>query len=198
MLPLPGSPASSWAMYRARLREIFQGADIRVCAAFWLFGMHLLWLLAAMERLNTYRSRKQRALCHHPLCCPRSRRSLSTQGRCPPLRCHPLFPHEITRAILHPGNTLPYSRHIAVYLVSLGDAPHCVDACVHGWWHHIDENGGRSVGQSELWGWGIELRKLDTLLRSLQFGRMGKRYWRCRLGRCRSVCFSHDIHRLKQ
>ena len=38
MLPLPGSPASSWAMYRARLAAIFSGADPRVCLAFWLFG----------------------------------------------------------------------------------------------------------------------------------------------------------------
>ena len=40
MLPLPGSPASSWAMYRARLAAIFSGADFRVCSAFWLFGKH--------------------------------------------------------------------------------------------------------------------------------------------------------------
>ena len=40
MLPLPGSPASSWAMYRARLAAIFRGADPRVCTAFWLFGKH--------------------------------------------------------------------------------------------------------------------------------------------------------------
>lgn len=35
---MPGSPASSWALYRARLRAVFHGADPRVCAAFWLFG----------------------------------------------------------------------------------------------------------------------------------------------------------------
>lgn len=38
MLPLPGSPASSWALYRARFRAIFQGADSSVLVAFWLFG----------------------------------------------------------------------------------------------------------------------------------------------------------------
>jgi battenin len=38
MLPLPGSPASSWALYRARFRAVFQGADASVLVAFWLFG----------------------------------------------------------------------------------------------------------------------------------------------------------------
>lgn len=38
MLPLPGSPASSWARFRERFKAIFSGADPRVCIAFWLFG----------------------------------------------------------------------------------------------------------------------------------------------------------------
>lgn len=38
MLPLPGSPVSSWALYRARFRAVFQGADLSVLVAFWLFG----------------------------------------------------------------------------------------------------------------------------------------------------------------
>lgn len=37
-LPLPGSPSSSWGMYKARLRAVFAGANPRVCIAFWLFG----------------------------------------------------------------------------------------------------------------------------------------------------------------
>jgi len=37
-LPLPGSPASSWAVYKARFKAVFDGAEPRVCAAFWLFG----------------------------------------------------------------------------------------------------------------------------------------------------------------
>lgn len=37
-LPLPGSPSSSWGMYKARLRAVFAGANPRVCVAFWLFG----------------------------------------------------------------------------------------------------------------------------------------------------------------
>jgi hypothetical protein len=37
-LPLPASPASSWALYRARLKVLFQGADVSVLLAFWLFG----------------------------------------------------------------------------------------------------------------------------------------------------------------
>lgn len=41
-LPMPGSPAASWAVYRARLKAVFDGADPRVCAAFWLFGEYCL------------------------------------------------------------------------------------------------------------------------------------------------------------
>ncbi|KAN0112337.1 batten's disease protein Cln3 [Hyaloscypha variabilis] len=39
LLPLPGSPGSSWAIYKARFRAIFQGADASVLIAFWLFGV---------------------------------------------------------------------------------------------------------------------------------------------------------------
>ncbi|KAH0544853.1 hypothetical protein FGG08_001082 [Glutinoglossum americanum] len=35
---MPGAPASSWAAYRSRFKAAFAGADLRVCAAFWLFG----------------------------------------------------------------------------------------------------------------------------------------------------------------
>ena len=41
MLPLPGSPDSSWARFRERLKATFSGADPRVCVAFWLFGTYL-------------------------------------------------------------------------------------------------------------------------------------------------------------
>lgn len=54
MLPLPGSPASSWAMYGARLAALFRGADPRVCTAFWLFGLinnvlYVIILSAALD-----------------------------------------------------------------------------------------------------------------------------------------------------
>ncbi|KAI2777606.1 Batten's disease protein Cln3 [Daldinia loculata] len=39
LLPMPGSPSSSWALYRARLASIFQNADASVLTAFWLFGL---------------------------------------------------------------------------------------------------------------------------------------------------------------
>ncbi|CAG8975481.1 hypothetical protein HYALB_00004799 [Hymenoscyphus albidus] len=39
LLPLPGSPGSSWAMYKARFKGLFSGADTSVLAAFWLFGL---------------------------------------------------------------------------------------------------------------------------------------------------------------
>lgn len=38
LLPLPGSPGSSWPMYRARLKALFHGADATVVVSFWLFG----------------------------------------------------------------------------------------------------------------------------------------------------------------
>lgn len=48
MLPLPGSPDSSSARFRERLKATFSGADPRVCVAFWLFGM----LTRLRDRLN--------------------------------------------------------------------------------------------------------------------------------------------------
>ncbi|KAK0653195.1 Protein BTN1 [Lasiodiplodia hormozganensis] len=39
MLPMPGTPAASWAVYKAKFKSVFEGADPRVCAAFWLFGL---------------------------------------------------------------------------------------------------------------------------------------------------------------
>ncbi|KAL8935003.1 MAG: hypothetical protein Q9216_005633 [Gyalolechia sp. 2 TL-2023] len=54
MLPLPGSPSSSWAMFKARLRAILIGIDLRVGAAFWLFGLinnvlYVIILSAALD-----------------------------------------------------------------------------------------------------------------------------------------------------
>ncbi|KAH6640091.1 batten's disease protein Cln3 [Truncatella angustata] len=39
LLPMPGSPSSSWAVYQARLAAIFRNADNAVLVAFWLFGL---------------------------------------------------------------------------------------------------------------------------------------------------------------
>ncbi|KAL6710796.1 battenin CLN3 protein [Coniothyrium glycines] len=54
LLPMPGPPASSWALYRARLRAAFEGCDPRVFAAFWLFGLinnvlYVIILSAALD-----------------------------------------------------------------------------------------------------------------------------------------------------
>ncbi|KAL4893117.1 CLN3 protein-domain-containing protein [Aspergillus ambiguus] len=54
MLPLPGSPSSSWGRFRERLIALFHGADLRVCAAFWLFGLinnvlYVIILSAALD-----------------------------------------------------------------------------------------------------------------------------------------------------
>ncbi|KAJ4369176.1 battenin CLN3 protein [Neocucurbitaria cava] len=51
---MPGSPASSWAVYRARLKAVFHGADPRVCAAFWLFGLinNVLYVIILSSALD--------------------------------------------------------------------------------------------------------------------------------------------------
>ncbi|KAL8666383.1 MAG: hypothetical protein Q9202_001406 [Teloschistes flavicans] len=54
MLPLPGSPASSWEMFAARFKAAFHGPNVRVCTAFWLFGLinnvlYVIILSAALD-----------------------------------------------------------------------------------------------------------------------------------------------------
>ncbi|KUJ13500.1 protein btn-1 [Mollisia scopiformis] len=54
MLPLPGSPASSWAIYKSKFKALFQGADTSVLIAFWLFGLinnvsYVIILSAALD-----------------------------------------------------------------------------------------------------------------------------------------------------
>ncbi|KAF2745806.1 batten's disease protein Cln3 [Sporormia fimetaria CBS 119925] len=53
-LPLPGSPAATWAVYRSRLKAAFAGADGRVYAAFWLFGLlnNLLYVVVLSAALD--------------------------------------------------------------------------------------------------------------------------------------------------
>ncbi|KAI5462064.1 batten's disease protein Cln3 [Mariannaea sp. PMI_226] len=36
---MPGTPSSSWAVYKARLASIFRNNDLKVVVAFWLFGL---------------------------------------------------------------------------------------------------------------------------------------------------------------
>ncbi|KAF2277680.1 batten's disease protein Cln3 [Westerdykella ornata] len=52
--PMPGSPAASWAVYRARLKAAFAGADHRVYIAFWLFGLlnNLLYVVVLSAALD--------------------------------------------------------------------------------------------------------------------------------------------------
>ena len=40
MLPLPGAPSTSWAMYQERLRSLLSSSNVRVYSAFWLFGQY--------------------------------------------------------------------------------------------------------------------------------------------------------------
>ncbi|KAL5114098.1 battenin CLN3 protein [Pleosporales sp. CAS-2024a] len=51
---MPGSPAASWSTYRARLGAVVDGADPKVIAAFWLFGLinnvlYVIILSAALD-----------------------------------------------------------------------------------------------------------------------------------------------------
>ncbi|KAL2752386.1 hypothetical protein ACRALDRAFT_2022299 [Sodiomyces alcalophilus JCM 7366] len=39
LLPMPGSPSSSWALYRARVSALLRHVDTHVIVAFWLFGL---------------------------------------------------------------------------------------------------------------------------------------------------------------
>ncbi|KAK4163803.1 protein BTN1 [Cladorrhinum sp. PSN259] len=57
-LPLPGSPASSWSLYRARLASLLRNPDTGVIIAFWLFGLinnvlYVLLLSAAQDLVGS-------------------------------------------------------------------------------------------------------------------------------------------------
>ncbi|RYC53840.1 hypothetical protein CHU98_g12369 [Xylaria longipes] len=39
LLPMPGSPSASWALYKARLASVLQHSGASVLIAFWLFGL---------------------------------------------------------------------------------------------------------------------------------------------------------------
>ncbi|KAK4184026.1 protein BTN1-like protein 2 [Podospora australis] len=58
LLPLPGSPASSWALYRARLGAFFQDTNTSILVAFWIFGLinnilYVLLLSAAQDLVGS-------------------------------------------------------------------------------------------------------------------------------------------------
>ncbi|KAF2404957.1 batten's disease protein Cln3 [Trichodelitschia bisporula] len=51
---MPGPPSASWPRLKARLKATFDGADLRVCIAFWLFGLinnvlYVIILSAALD-----------------------------------------------------------------------------------------------------------------------------------------------------
>ncbi len=54
MLPVPGSSTWSWSRFKARIQTKFEEADLRVCIAFWLFGLvnnilYVIILTAALD-----------------------------------------------------------------------------------------------------------------------------------------------------
>ncbi|KAF1733828.1 Protein BTN1 [Beauveria bassiana] len=57
-LPLPGSPSSSWDAYAARLNALWHHRNMKVVAAFWLFGLinnvlYVIILSAAQDLVGT-------------------------------------------------------------------------------------------------------------------------------------------------
>lgn len=58
LLPMPGSPSSSWAVYRARLSAMFRHADTQVVVAFWLLGAFALALSLVAPSLLTPRKKQ--------------------------------------------------------------------------------------------------------------------------------------------
>lgn len=75
-LPMPGTPAASWAVYRARLKSVFAGADYRVYAAFWLFGIYATDTAPDGNRLTEIRRpAEQPSLCRRSIRCPRPGRT---------------------------------------------------------------------------------------------------------------------------
>ena len=83
LLPLPGSPGSSWALYLARFKAIFHGADASVLVAFWLFGTAPTHNEQGKFSDSHPRSHQQCILRDHPL-----RRARSRRPRCPQI-CRP-------------------------------------------------------------------------------------------------------------
>ncbi|KAI0484050.1 BTN1 protein [Xylariaceae sp. FL0804] len=58
LLPMPGSPSSSWALFGARLASVFRNPDLAVLLAFWLFGLmnnvlYVLILSAAQDLVGS-------------------------------------------------------------------------------------------------------------------------------------------------
>ncbi|KAI1471800.1 Batten's disease protein Cln3 [Daldinia caldariorum] len=58
LLPMPGSPSSSWALYRARIASIFRNTDTSILVAFWLFGLinnvlYVIILSAALDLVGS-------------------------------------------------------------------------------------------------------------------------------------------------
>ncbi|KAB5585211.1 batten's disease protein Cln3 [Coniochaeta sp. 2T2.1] len=58
LLPLPGAPSSSWALYKARILSILRNGDTAVLVAFWLFGLinnvlYVIILSAAQDLVGT-------------------------------------------------------------------------------------------------------------------------------------------------
>lgn len=165
--PLPGAPSSSWAMWKARIRASFEGADLRVCTAFWLFGT-LLSLNHHLHILIFGRTDQQRPLRYHPLGCPRPRRSRRTQRRCPPRRRGSILPRQVMRPILHQPNPILLAHHPLLCTLSMRDASRSFHTQLHRRRPHRHKDGRRSPSEPKQRRRRTELPRLNTLLRTFQ------------------------------
>lgn len=167
MLPLPGAPSSSWAMWKARIKASFEGADLRVCTAFWLFGT-LLSLNDDSLILIFRRTDQQCPLRDHPLRCPRPRRSQRTQRRCPPRRRGSILPRQAMRPILHQPDPILLAHHPLLCTLSMRNASRSFHTQLHRRRHHRHKDGRRSPGKPKQRRRRTQLPRLDTLLRTIQ------------------------------
>lgn len=118
LLPMPGSPPSSWAIYGSRLHSLVKHPNTRVVVAFWLLGAHSNPIICHVNLVRhaaeltvclvfaRHRPDQQCALRNHPLRCPGPRR-LAAERRRPPRRCRSLILHEAHRSILYSSRAIP-------------------------------------------------------------------------------------------
>ena len=197
MLPFPGTPSSSWAMWKSRLKAIFEAADPRVCTAFWLFGTRIIihhQYVWELPQLTGSRSGQQCPLRDHPLRCTRSRRARCSQRCRSSCRGHALFPDQVMRSLLHPPIAILGTRPSLFSSFGNRDAPCSIDTCLYRWRHHCNQDGRRRSCQLEQRRWGAELLGPHPLLRPFQSRELEQWNRRRRSCWCWIILFSyHDL-----
>lgn len=154
---MPGSPGASWAVYRARLKAVFDGADPRVCAAFWLFGKSVvaenMQRLARNARLTLHRPHQQCHLRNHPLCRSRPRWRQRAQRRRPPLRRDTVLLDQALRALFYTQDPVQCQNLRLCRLVSKWHAHHRPHTAAAGLENDCDKDVWYYACESEQWRW---------------------------------------------